>query len=391
MKNITVTKSASKKIRAFFPWIYRNEIKKIPENIKSGELIRIYSHDGEYLGTGYINPQSNITARILSFRDETIDGNLLKERISHAVEKRRLLIFNTNAYRLIHSEADQLPGVAADFYDGIISLQINTAGMEWFRNEIINALIETIKPSGIIEKSDENARKKEGLSSKQGILFGNVPEKKIITENNAIFCVNLFSGQKTGFYLDQRANRQKVSRVVKKDFRVLDLFSGTGGFGIYCGLAGAGEVSLVEISRTANIIAEENAKLNNLKNARIIRADAFDFLRTIKNEKYDLIVMDPPPFTKNKFARDSALRGMNDLILNSLKILAENGFLAVFSCSQHIATDDLVSVSLQACGDVRARVEVMSHMYQDADHPYILNIPSSLYLKGLLLRKINQA
>ncbi len=391
MKEVFIKNIAIPKIKSFNPWIYKNEIKKLPKDLNFGEIVKIYSSKKEFLGIGYANPLSKITIRILSFFEEIeINQNFFNERISRAFQKRKKFIKDTNTFRVIHSEADNLPGLIVDYFDGYLSIQINTAGMENFREEIIQSLTEIINPKGIYEKSDEKARKKEGLKTKERIIFGEIPEKIVIEENEVKFYVHLKSSQKTGFYLDQRKNRKIVSEYVEKGFKVLDLFSNTGGFGIYTGLKGAGFVKFVDISETAVPLIEENAKLNNLSNFEIVKKNVFHFLKEeLETEnKYDLIILDPPSFAKTKHEKEGALRGFKYLILNSLKLLDKNGFLAVFSCSHHVLLEDLINITKEASKDTLNKVEIFEHLFQDVDHPYILNIPTSLYLKGFLLRKV---
>jgi len=391
MKDVVVKNTAVQKIKSFNPWIYKNEIKKISKNLKSGEIVRIYSTKKEFLGLGYANPLSKITIRILTFfKEEDINKEFFKKRIENAHKKRIKFLKNTNAFRIIHSEADDLPGLIVDYFNKYLSIQINTAGIEGFREEIIQSLVEVINPEGIYEKSDEKARKKEGLKTEEKIIYGNIPEKIVIEENGVHFFIDLKTSQKTGFYLDQRKNRKIVSEYVEKGFRVLDLFSNTGGFGIYAGKKGADFIKFVDISESAVLLIGENAKLNNLKNFEIVKANVFNFVKEeVENEKkYDLIILDPPSFAKTKHEKEGALRGFKYLIINSLKLLKKDGYLSVFSCSHHVSLTDLLEITKEAAKDTSVRVEILEHLFQDIDHPYLLNIPMSLYLKGFLLRKI---
>ncbi len=389
MKKVIVKSSVVDKLKRLNPWIYKNEIKKLPKNLKIGDLVNIYSPRGEFLATGYINPKSVIAIRVLSFNEEKIDIYFFRSRIKRAIEKRKNLKSITNSYRLIHSEADFLPGLIVDYYDNYLSVQINTAGIERFRNEIISVLIDEIKPKGIYEKSDRKAREKEGLETEEKLLYGTISDKLLLEENKIKFILDLKNSQKTGFYLDQRKNREVVSRYSKG--KVLDIFSNSGGFGIYSFYNGAEYIKFVDISSNAIHQLEENCLLNNIKNYSIVKEDAFDFLKNElnKGERYDLIVLDPPPFAKTKRERDGALRGFKYLISHSLKLLNNEGYLAVFSCSYSITMEDLKALSLELSSKEKVYLEVVEHLYQDTrDHPYMLNIPNSLYLKGILLRKI---
>ncbi len=383
MKKIILKKSALPKIKQKNLWIYKNEIKKLP-NLKAGEIVDIYIGN-EYLATGYINPDSKITVRILSF-EKTDINSLIRNRIKEAIQKRENLKSITNAYRIIHSEADLLPGLIVDFYNGYIAIQINTAGMENFRHLILDTLIEILSPEGIIDKSDEKVRKKEGLTTENKVLYGSIPDKILITENNINFSVYLKEGQKTGFYLDQRKNRKLVSEYVQTGFKVLDLFSNAGGFGIHCGKKGADFIKFVDVSDLALNQVQENCRLNEITNFQTIKEDAFDFLKN-ETDSYDLIIVDPPSFAKSRHERQGALRGFKYLIVNSLKILNPKGYLAVFSCSHHISMQDLIDLTTSSAAITGDILEIKEFMYQDKDHPAVINMPNTLYLKGLLVQK----
>lgn len=390
MKDVVITKSGIDKIKLKNPWVYRREIKNIPKGIERGELVKVLSPSGEFLAVGYINPESNITLRILSFKQEKIDREFIFNRIKNAYRMRERLFTKTNAVRIVHSEADGLPGLIVDYYGGYLSIQINTAGMERLRTHIVESLIEIFDPKAIVEKSDRKSRQVEGLPTEESVIYGEIFDSISITENFVRFEVDLKSGQKTGFYLDQRCNRKKVSDYVKGGDRVLDLFSNTGGFGIYCGIKGAEFVKFVDVSPTAVSKIEDNVTLNSLKNYEIVKADVFDFLKEElkSNYGYDLIIIDPPPFAKSRHEKSGALKGFKYLLLNSLKLLNVNGYIALFSCSHHITHQDLIEVTQDAIKDTGFLVRYLEYLTQDIDHPYIINIPSSLYLKGFVIQKL---
>ena len=384
-KKIQITKEGYEKILSKNPWIYNKEIIKIPKDITQGEIVKVYFKN-TFCGIGYINPKSKITIRILSFEDTQVNENFIKGKIEKAYNKRKELLNITNAVRLIHAEADGLPGLVVDYYDGYLALQINTFGMERLRDIILKGLIDIINPKGIIEKSDEKSREKEGLKTEKKVIFGKIPEKILINEYDVKFLVSLQESQKTGFYLDQRINRKVVSEYVKEGFKVLDLFCNAGGFGVHCGKKGANFIKFVDISSSALSQVEENTQLNGIKSYEIVKDDVFDFLKKEK-EKYDLIVLDPPPFAKNKKEKQDALRGFKYLILNSLKLLNPNGYLAIFSCSQNITLEELINTTYESLKDTRMMAEFVQFFTQDKDHPYILNIPTSFYLKGLMVSR----
>ena len=389
MKKVIVKNSTAGKISSGFPWIYKNEINSMKEPVEPGELVRLHAQGGPFLGVGYVNPLSEITVRVLSREDRPIDAEFLTGKISKALNKRHEIQRYTTAYRLIHAEADELPGLVVDHYAGFLAVQINTAGMERLRPLLMSCLVEIVKPGGIYEKSEEKFRSKEGLATEEKVLYGQVPESILIEEHDARFIVRLKQSQKTGFYLDQRRNRQRVASYVKAGFDVLDIFSNTGGFGIHAALRGARSVRLVDISAAALKQAEENIRLNQLKGVEVTRADAFNYIREAyeKGRFFDLIIIDPPSFAQSRGAREGALRAFRQLISGCLRLLRGGGVLAVFSCSQAVSMEDLKEVSLKASGDAGSTLDLLDFLLQDIDHPVRLHIPNSLYLKGLLIRK----
>jgi len=389
IRDVIIRQAASGRVARFFPWVYDNEILQCPRDVGRGEMIRVCSPSGGFLGVGYINLQSTIAVRILSFVERPVNGAFLEEKVSKAWENRRGLMRRTNACRVVHSEADDLAGLVADYYNGYLSIQINTAGMENLRSGVLPALTKVIRPRGIYENSDTRSRAKEGLDPAGGVIFGEIPEGTVIEEKGTRFCIRIKEGQKTGFYLDQRRNREIVASLVGDGFRVLDVFSNTGGFGIHAALKGAAAVTLVDASAAALELAAVNARLNGLENVTAVKADAFDYLDEdfTRGKRYDLIVLDPPSFTKTKGTRGGALKGYRRLMLAALRLLKAEGYLALFSCSYHVSLEDLMRVSRAAAAETDSRLAVVENLFQDCDHPFIMNIPQSLYLKGVLFRK----
>ncbi|WP_024791527.1 class I SAM-dependent rRNA methyltransferase [Lebetimonas sp. JS032] len=388
---VEISKEAFQKLKKRFPWVYKNELVNVPDCDKGSVADLIYN--GEYVATAFINPLSKISARVISFEKTQIEREFFYERIKKALKNRgadfnskNIMLslekkFHSNSLRLIHSEADFLPGLIVDKYGDNLAVSFTTAGMDNFKGVIIEILIDLLNPKGIYEKGDK-IRQKEGLEIINETLFGNVDDKFLIIENDKKFLTNLKEGQKTGFFLDQRKNRKTVGEYGNK--KTLDLFSNAGGFGIY---ANAHFTKFVEISALACSQIEKNCELNNISNYEIIKADVFKFLENEK-EKYDLIIIDPPAFAKNKKAKRGALKGWKYLIVNSLNILENNGYLALFSCSNAINSKDLLDLALSSSIINKCNLEVVEFLKQDVDHPYILNIPNSLYLTGVLLRRV---
>jgi 23S rRNA (cytosine1962-C5)-methyltransferase len=387
MKTITVKRSAADRLRAFHPWVYGSDLRQAEGD--PGDLVSVHAPGGEFLGIGYMNPASEISVRILSFSRVEINRDFFRERLLTAFRKREFLASTTNACRLVHAEADDLPGLIVDDYAGHLVLQVNTLGMERLQELVLPELLELRRPKGIYVKSDAASRRREGLATEERVLHGEIPGRIEIREGEARFLVNLRESQKTGFFLDQRRNREIVSSHVSKGTRVLDVFAHTGAFGIRAALRGAGQVRLVDISREALALARENMAANGVS-GETARADAFDYLTDAPGirDRYDLIILDPPPFAKVRKNIAGALKGMRHLIAQSLRILAPEGLLAVFSCSHHVSQEDLRLALLEAAADRGCRIEILEHLFQDRDHPQILNIPISLYLKGFLVRTL---
>ena len=372
---IEIKKNGFKKLQKRAVWLYDNEINR--RDIFDGRVATL-TFQGKFVAKAFINFNSKIAARVITFKDEEINKEFWQNRIKAAIKKREGI--DSNSYRLIHSEADFLPGLIVDRYGDNLVIDITTAGIEKIKDLIVEILIEELNPKGIYQKGDK-VRLKEGLEVVEKTLYGIVDEEFMIIENGKKFLTNLKESQKTGFFLDQRANRLKLSNL--KVDRCLDLFANAGGFGIY---SNAKYVKFVEISQLAVEQIHTNAKLNGLKNYDIVKEDVFKFLET-EDEKYDLIIVDPPAFAKSKSAKSGALKGWKYLIVNSLKLLNKGGYIALFSCSHAINSKDLLDLALSSSIIDNSYLEVIEFLKQDIDHPYLINIPNSLYLTGILLRK----
>jgi len=388
---ITLNKIATQHVKTFFGWVYQNEILPLKTPIPDGALVALYAIDGTFLAQGYYNSRSQMCVRVLSYDLRPIDSDFFRTRIATALAKRKALAKATNAYRLIHSEADFLPGLMVDVYDKVLAIQINTLGMESYRTLIIEALVALLAPQGIIDKSDAKVRAKEGLQTQNGVVYGEVTQDITIHEHGISFAVNLHEGQKTGFYLDQRYNRHTVGGYIEAHMEVLDIFCNAGGFGLYC-LAQGAKVDFVDLSAHAL----EQVALNITRNgfdtnrATITKADAFTYLTQAKTAsmRYDCVVLDPPPFAKSKRASFGAIKGYKFLFSAGLELAKDNGIVALFSCSHHVGLDTLLSIAKEASATANVPLEILQTLHADADHPHILNIPNTAYLSGIVVRKI---
>ncbi len=374
---VEINKRAKERLEKLFLWVYKSDILSVEDIGEAGVADLV--HKGKFVAKAFVNPESEITARVLSFENENIDGKFFEKRIKRAVLKRDFT--NTNSYRLVHSEADFLPGLIVDRYGKNLVCSFTTAGMDLFKEDIVEILAGLSDVKGIYEKGDK-IRKKEGLSVESKTLFGEIDEEFLVEENGRKFLIDLKEGQKTGFFLDQRRNREIVGNL--KAETCLDLFSNAGGFGIY---SGADFVKFVEISELACEQVKINCNLNKIVNFKVEKSDAFKFLEKGDDIEYDLIVIDPPAFAKSRREKKGALRGWKYLIVNSLKLLKEGGYLALFSCSAAVGSKDLLDVALSSAAIDGSFLEVREFLKQDRDHPYILNVPNSLYLTGVVLKK----
>lgn len=389
LKRVLVDDSAAAKVRAFFPWVYRDQLVEVADGLEVGELVLVCSRRGTPLGVGYANLSSVISVRILSFDPDVVpDRSFFELKLRSAISMRERLWSKTNAVRLVHAEGDGLPGLVVDYYDGYASVQFNSAGMERLRSVVLDVLRDLVSLRGIFDRSDARMREKEGLRPSEGLLWGEVPDRVWVREGDLEFLVDLKGGQKTGFYLDQRANREAVAELFDPNMPVLDAFCHSGGFGLSCARRGAKEVVLVDVSRSALEMAEENARRNGLSGVSLVQADAFDFLRAERRRGaiYGTVVLDPPPFAKSQRELDGALRGYKDLALQAAHLLAPGGKMAIFSCSHWVGEEDLLRAVASGLADARREGLVLLSLRQDQDHPVRVGAPMSYYLKGFLLK-----
>lgn len=383
---LTLKKNEEKRLLQGHPWVYANEVAKIEGKDVQGSIARVYSFDGRYIGSGYINHASKIIVRLLTRTDEEIDRDFFKKKIENAWEKRKKLGFS-NSCRVIFGEADGLPALIVDKYGDYLSVQFLALGMEKRKDMIVDILVEVFKPKGIYERSDVKVREKEGLPLKKSFLYGTFDPVVLIEENGIKMFVDLENGQKTGYFLDQKENRLNIRRYIDENSEVLDCFCHTGGFSLNAAKAGAKEVVACDISETALKKVEENAKLNGFTNITTECADVFEKLRDYKKEgrKFDLIVLDPPAFTKTSDKVKDAIKGYNDINVNALKIVKSGGYLATFSCSHYLTVPLFLDMIKSAATQSGRKVSLIELRTQSRDHPSLLGTDESLYLKCAIL------
>jgi len=369
-------------------WVFSNEIEGSPKAYKPGSIVTVFDRNRNLLGTGYINPHSLISIRLLSDRIEEIDRDFFLRRISDAIEYRKRFLPSTDSFRVVYSEGDLLPGLIVDKYEKLIVLQILTSGMEGFRDTIIDILDELFHPSGIVMRNDSPFRTLEGLPLEKGIIKGNLTEV-VIREGHLSFYVDTLLGQKTGFFLDQRENRLSFSKVIHGG-KGLDLFCYTGAWAIHMAYAGA-DVTGVDDSEHAIEMSRRNAELNDLsERCRFIRADVFAHMKSEIDEKrrYDYIVLDPPAFVKSKERIKEAMRAYRRINSDAMRLLRRGGLLATSSCSYHISKETFLDILRGAARDADRQVRLIEMRSQAKDHPILLSMPETEYLKCAILEVI---
>lgn len=388
---LRLAKHEERRLRAGHLWVYSNEVdtKATPlADLQPGQAVEIQAHNGRPLGSGYVNPHSLICARLVSRdHDHPFGPSLLVHRLNVALSLRQRL-YERPYYRLVHGEADGLPGLVVDRFGEVLVAQLTTAGMEAVKDDLLAALDKVLKPRAVLWRNDNPIRELEGLDSYVAPALGEVPERVELEEGGARFATPLAGGQKTGWYYDQRDNRDRLGRYVK-GARVLDLFSYVGAWGVRAALAGAEAVLCVDASAPAVEQVLDNAARNGLgARVRAERADAFELLKALRaeRERFDLVVVDPPAFVKRrKDFKEGALayRRLNEM---AMQVLARDGVLVSCSCSHHFSRDNLTQALLQSSRHLDRSLQLLEQGHQSADHPVHPAIPETDYLKAAIAR-----
>lgn len=391
MSSVFLKKSADSFIKRKHPWIFSGAIEKVEGNPANGETIQIFSSNKTLVGVGSYSPSSQIRVRVWSFNpEEKIDKDFFRKKILAASQFRKRIVdtSQTNAYRIINSENDGLPGLIVDRYADYLICQFLSSGTDFHKKIITETLDEVFNPIGIYERSDVEIRIKEGLEPTKGTLSGKEPDDLIlISENGLKLSVDVKNGHKTGFYLDQRDNRKLVSEF-SRGKNVLNCFSYTGGFSVYALSSGAKNVTQIESSESALDLSIKNIELNNFDVSCVenINGDVFEVLRKFRDERrtFDLIILDPPKFAESESQIQKASRGYKDINLLAIKLLNPGGMLFTFSCSGHISQELFQKIVADAALDSGREVKIINQLSQAADHPIATNFPEGLYLKGLV-------
>lgn len=391
MTRITLHKGEDRRIRAGHPWIFSNEIREIVGEKSPGTSCSVFDAGGGLVGTGYYNPSSLIAVRLLSRDGRDPDDPLLfRERFSAARALREALYPGLDSYRLVHGEGDYLPGLVVDRYGDYLSLQFLTAGIDLRREMIVSLLLEMFVPKGIVARNDVAVRGLEGLSQEVEVLFGEVPETLEMVEHGLRFRVDLTGGQKTGHFLDQKENHLLLKELAPGR-RVLDCFSYSGSWGVHAAAFGAVETTCVDISERAVRLARQNGEINGVADRmRFEAADAFERLRSLKGEgrRFGLVVLDPPAFVKSKRALKEAEKGYITINRRAMELLDPGGYLVTCSCSFHMGREHFRELLTAAAVQARRDMRLVAVRGQAPDHPVLLSVPETDYLKCFVLQAV---
>ncbi len=389
MSQLFLKSGHDRRVRGGHPWIFSNEIGRLEGAPAPGDALEVFTHHGDFVGTAYYNPHSLIAARLLSRRRESIDTpEFFRERFEKAFAYRRSLYGELGALRLVHGEADGLPGLVVDRYNDVLSVQFLALGMERRREVILQALQELLRPTAVVARNDVAVRELEGLPQQIELLAGKVPDELVINEHGLRFRIDVTGGQKTGHFLDQKENHQALQgRVAGR--RVLDMFCYSGSWSIHAARYGARKVTGVDVSAGAVTLARQNAALNFQENVcDFVQADAFDLLRDLHRdgERFGTVILDPPAFVKSRKKLQEAVRGYLTINRRGIELLEPGGYLFTCSCSYHMDRETFLNTLRKAAQQAGRELRLIEMRGQAYDHPVLLGCPETEYLKCAILQ-----
>ena len=373
------------RLRSGHWWVYRSDVK--PANAEAGAIVRVNDERGNFQGRAFYSDRSQIAIRLLTREDVSIDRRFFASRLKQAADYRKLVVEDTDAYRLVHGEADHLPSIVVDRYGECLVIQTLSQAAEKQKSVLVNLLVEMFAPKGILERNDPKVRLLENLEQKVGVLHGEVPNEIVAQENGISFVYDLAGGQKTGGFLDQRENHCAARRYSRGE--VLDCFSYQGGFALTVA-ANCDHVEAIDMAPAAIAAARRNQELNRISNVTFREANTFDVLKEYDelDRRFDTVILDPPAFAKNRDSIPAAQRGYKEINLRALKLLKPGGYLITCSCSYHVSEALLLQILAEAANDARKSIVVAERRMQAQDHPVLLTMPETLYLKCLIARVI---
>jgi len=387
MVQVLLKRKISPRIANGHPWVFSNEVDKVSGSPSGGEIVEVFTHDKKFIGKGYINPKSQILVRLLTReKQDTINEEFFINRIRQCWEYRKKIGYTENC-RLVFGEADSIPQLIIDKFNDYFVIQTVALGIDLWKPAIVKAINQLFKPKGIFERNDVPVRELEGMQQQKGFLSGEFDTKIIINENGLKFYVDIENGQKTGYFLDQQDNRRAISNIVK-DAEVLGAFTYTGTFEIHAAHYGAKSVLGLDISDNAVKQATENAALNNLQDiVQFKTANAFDVLKQWSKEgkKYDVVMLDPPAFTKSRETIQKAITGYKEINLRGMKLVRPGGFLVTSSCTNLVSPEMFLQIIDMAAKDARRKIRQVVFQTQSADHPVVPGIETTQYLKFLVI------
>ena len=390
MKKAILKAKISRRVENGHPWIFANEVNLVDEGVAAGDIVEVLTHDKKFVGKGYINPKSQILVRLLTRdRTEEINDAFFLSRIRSAWEYRKQIGYEENC-RLVFGEADGLPGLVIDKFNNYFSLQTLALGIDRWKDAIVKAITQVFQPAGIYERNDVPVRELEGLPQEKGFLSAPFNTNIIIKENGLQFHVDLENGQKTGYFLDQQDNRRAIQHICK-GADVLEVFCYTGTFSVHAASYGARKVTGIDISENAVAQAAKNAELNGLAGVCSFSAmNAFDILKQWSKEgkTYDVVMLDPPAFTKSRGNIQNAVKGYKEINLRGIKLVKKGGFLVTASCTNLIPPDLFLEIIDDAAKDARRQLRQVTFQSQSADHPIIRGLENTHYLKFLIAQVV---
>ena len=383
---VTVSRRGAARAQAGHLWIYRSDVRD-DQGAQGGSVVAACDERGRVIGQAFYSDRSEIALRLLTLRDEEIDREWWRRRLKEAADRRAGTEAQADAFRLVYSEGDLLPSVIVDRYADVLVLQTLSQGAEMMKATLVELLAEEFGPRAIVERNDVRVRQLEGLELKTGVLYGEAPESLEIMQHGVRYSVAPLGGQKTGAFLDQRENHAAAQAYAHG--RALDCFTFNGAFALHVAAACESVLGL-DISAEAVAAAKRNAELNGLENVSFRETNVFDALREMESagERFDTVVLDPPAFAKNRASVAAAMRGYKEINLRALKLLRPGGVLVTCTCSYHVGEQAFQEVVAEAAADARRRVQVIEKRIQSRDHPVLLGVPETLYLKCLVLRVV---
>lgn len=385
---VFLRKGAQYRVESGHPWVYQSELDYIDGDFVPGDIVDVYNAKQRFIGRGYINPRSQIIVRLLTREQETIDRDFFKKRIQTAWEYRQRVSNEPEYCRLVYGEADFLPALIVDKFGPYLVIQTLALGIDVHKETIVSVLEELFQPAGIYERNDVPVRRLEGLPEQKGFIKGPFPTEIEVRENGIPFLADVANGQKTGFFYDQRENRVFLKHVAP-GAEILDCFCHTGSFAVHAALYGAKQITSIDISEEAIALARQNAERNGVADVCDFQvANAFDALRTMSDEKrqFDVVILDPPAFTKSRSSIEGAARGYKEINLRGLKMVRPGGFLVTCSCSYHMDKELFKAIIVDAARDARRLIRLVEYRTQAKDHPILPAAPETEYLKFMMVQ-----